>query len=179
MTTAARLYGQSLYDLAAQECLTDEILYEMETVDAIFKENPDYIALLLEPSVKRKERLGLVEEAFRDQIHPYLMNFVMILIEKSLLRSFHACCRAFREAYNRDNGIAEATVTSAVALTQAQADALRARLEAMSGKTVHLRQKVDSGVLAGLKVEMEGKLLDGTVTGRLRDLRKKVSETVL
>ena len=84
MTTAARLYGQSLYDLAAQEGLTDEILYEMETVDAIFKENPDYIALLLEPSVKRKERLGLVEEAFRDQIHPYLMNFVMILIEKRI-----------------------------------------------------------------------------------------------
>ena len=179
MTTAARLYGQSLYDLAAQEGLTDEILYEMETVDAIFQENPDYIALLLEPSVKRKERLGLVEEAFRDQIHPYLMNFLMILIEKSLLRGFHACCRTFREAYNKDNGIAEATVTSAVALTPAQADALRARLEEMSGKTVHLSQKVDSGVLAGLKVEMEGKLLDGTVTGRLRDLRKKVSETVL
>ena len=179
MTTAARLYGQSLYDLAAQEGLTDEILYEMETVDAIFQENPDYIALLLEPSVKRKERLGLVEEAFRDQIHPYLMNFLMILIEKSLLRGFHACCRTFREAYNKDNGIAEATVTSAVALTEAQVKSLKSKLEAISGKTVILRQKVDSSVLGGLRVEIGGRLLDGTVMGRLADLRKKVSETVL
>ena len=48
-----------------------------------------------------------------------------------------------------------------------------------SGKKVILRQKVDGSVLGGLKVEIGGKLLDGTVMGRLADLRKKVSETVL
>ena len=47
------------------------------------------------------------------------------------------------------------------------------------GKSIILKQKVDSGVLGGLKVEIGGKLLDGTVMGRLADLRKKVSETVL
>ena len=179
MTTATSLYGQSLYDLAAEEGLTEEIMNEMEAVKGIFKENPDYITLLLEPSVPRRERLRLLDEAFKDQIHPYLMNFLMILLENSLLRGFSECCRIFRESYNKDHGIAEATVTSAVALTNAQTDALRSRLEQMSGKTVHLRQKVDSGVLGGLRVEIEGKLLDGTVMGRLADLRKKVSETVL
>ena len=179
MTTATSLYGQSLYDLAAEEGLSKEIMNEMEAVEAIFKENPDYITLLLEPSIPRRERLGLLGEAFKDQLHPYLMNFLMILLENNLLRGFSACCRTFRTAYNKDNGIAEATVTSAVALSEAQADALRSKLEVMSGKTVHLRQKVDSGVLGGLRVEIEGKLLDGTVMGRLADLRKKVSETVL
>ena len=179
MTTATSLYGQSLYDLAAEEGLSKEIMNEMEAVEAIFKENPDYITLLLEPSIPRRERLGLLGEAFKDQLHPYLMNFLMILLENNLLRGFGSCCRTFRTAYNKDNGIAEATVTSAVALSEAQADALRSKREAMSGKTVHLRQKVDSGVLGGLRVEIEGKLLDGTVMGRLADLRKKVSETVL
>ena len=47
------------------------------------------------------------------------------------------------------------------------------------GKKIVLKQKVDSAVLGGLRVEIEGKLLDGTVMGRLTDLRKKVSETVL
>lgn len=179
MTTATSLYGQSLYDLAAEEGLTEEILNEMEAVQAIFKENPDYITLLLEPSIPRRERLGLLEEAFKDQIHPYLKNFLMILLENSLLRGFGACCRTFRESYNKDHGIAEATVTSAVALSKVQTDALLSRLEQLSGKTVHLKQKVDSSIIGGLRVEIEGKLLDGTVMGRLADLRKKVSETVL
>ena len=179
MTTATSVYGQSLYDLAAEEGLSKEILKEMEAVQAIFKENPDYITLLLEPSIPRRERLGLLEEAFKGQVHPYLQNFLMILLENSLLRGFSACCRTYRESYNKDHGIEEATVTSAVALTEAQVKSLKSKLEAISGKTVILRQKVDSSVLGGLRVEIGGRLLDGTVMGRLADLRKKVSETVL
>ena len=80
MTTPTSLYGQSLYDLAAEEGLSEEIMNEMEAVNAIFKENPDYITLLLEPSIPRRERMGMVEEAFKDQIHPYLLNFLTRLI---------------------------------------------------------------------------------------------------
>ena len=70
-------------------------------------------------------------------------------------------------------------MTSAVELPAAQVESLRAKLEQISGKKVILRQKVDGSVLGGLKVEIGGRLLDGTVMGRLADLRKKVSETVL
>jgi F-type H+-transporting ATPase subunit delta len=70
-------------------------------------------------------------------------------------------------------------VTSAIELTKAQKDSLVSKLEQISGKKIVLKQKVDSAVLGGLRVEIEGKLLDGTVMGRLTDLRKKVSETVL
>ena len=114
MTTPTSLYGQSLYDLAAEEGLSEEILKEMEAVNAIFKENPDYITLLLEPSIPRRERMGMVEEAFKDQIHPYLLNFLMILLENSLLRGFNSCCRTYRSSYYKDNGIEEAVVTIAV-----------------------------------------------------------------
>lgn len=179
MTTATSLYGQSLYDLAAEEGLSEEILKQMEAVEEIFRQNPDYITLLLEPSIPRRERLGLLEEAFKDQLHPYLLNYLMILLENSLLRGFSSSYRTYRTSYNKDHGIAEATVTSAVRLSDAQAESLKKKLEAVSGKTVILKQKVDSGVLGGLRVEIEGKLLDGTVMGRLADLRKKVSETVL
>jgi F-type H+-transporting ATPase subunit delta len=179
MTTATSLYGQSLYDLAAEEGLSEEILMQMEAVEKIFAENPDYITLLLEPSIPRRERLGLLEEAFKDQLHPYLLNFLMILLENNLLRGFGSCSRTYRGSYYKDHGIAEATVTSAVALTDEQSDSLKAKLEKISGKRILLRQKVDSSLLGGLRVEIEGKLLDGTVMGRLTDLRKKVSETVL
>jgi F-type H+-transporting ATPase subunit delta len=179
MTTAISLYGQSLYDLAAEEGLTEEILKQMEAVDDIFKANPDYITLLLEPSIPRRERLGLLEEAFKNQLHPYMLNYLMILLENSLLRGYSASYRTYRTSYNKDHGIAEATVTSAIELTKAQTESLTSKLEQISGKKIVLKQKVDSAVLGGLRVEIEGKLLDGTVMGRLTDLRKKVSETVL
>ena len=42
MTKTAKIYGDSLYDLAAEEKLTEEILPQMEQVAVLFKENPDF-----------------------------------------------------------------------------------------------------------------------------------------
>ena len=64
MTQTARLYGGSLYDLAAEEQLTDTIMEQMETVRNLFLENPDYVELLMEPSIPQEERNGLIEKAF-------------------------------------------------------------------------------------------------------------------
>ena len=70
-------------------------------------------------------------------------------------------------------------VTSAVALTKEQEQALTAKLEQVSGKKVSLSVKVDPSVVAGLRVEMEGKQLDGTVAGRIADISRKIGEVIV
>ena len=179
MSKAGDLYGQSLYDLAAESNLSDEILGEMEVIDGIFKENPDYVTLLSEPSVPKKERLQLVDQALGDGCQEYLLNFIKILIEKGILREFSACRKRYRRCYNLEHGIADALVTTAVALDDSQLSLLKSKLETISGKKVQLKQKVDSGVLGGVRVYLEGQLFDGTVKGRLSELRKRVDETVI
>ena len=179
MSKAGDLYGQSLYDLAAEVNLTDEILGQMEVVEGLFKENPDYITLLSEPSVPKKERLQLVDDAFKDGCQEYLLNFIKILIEKGLFREFSACRKRFRKCYNTDNGIADALVTTAVALDDSQVAKLKEKLEGISGKKVLLRQKVDPGILGGVRVDLEGQLFDGTVKGRLSELKRRVDETII
>ena len=179
MSKAGDLYGQSLYDLAAEENLTDDILGEMEAVKGIFKENPEYITLLSEPSVPKKERLQLVDESLGSSLTPYHLNFIKILIEKGLLREYSACYKRYRKTDNESHGIAEALVTTAVALSDAQLSQLKEKLEKVSGKRVLLEQKVDADILGGVRVDLEGQLFDGSVKGRLSELRRRVDETVI
>lgn len=177
MTKTAKIYGDSLYDLAAEEKLTEEILPQMEQVAVLFKENPDYLTLLSEPSIPKTERVGLLDKAFEGQLSLYLLNFLKLLCESGMLREYRDSCRQFKARYNEDHNIAEAVVTTAVALTEAQAQALKERLEKISGKTVLLTQKTDSTVLGGIRVELEGKQLDGTVQERLSSLKKKLRKS--
>lgn len=179
MSKAGDLYGQSLYDLAAEESLSDDILGEMETVRGIFKENPDYVTLLSEPSVPKHERLQLVDEAFGQSLTAYHLNFIKILIEKGLLREYSACYKRFRKSYNEDHDIVDATVTTAVTLSDAQLSQLIEKLEKISGKKVLLQQKTDPDILGGVRVDLEGQLFDGSVKGRLSELRRRVDETVI
>lgn len=75
MTETAKMYGGSLYDLAAEEGLETRILGELDEVQQLLKQNPDYLRLLSTPSIPKKERCGLLDEALRGQVHLYVLNF--------------------------------------------------------------------------------------------------------
>ena len=88
MTEHARVYGGSLYDLAAEEQLTEAIKNDMQEIKQIFRDNPDYIRLLSEPSIKKDERTDLIEKAFGDGAQRYLVNFLKILCERNILKLY-------------------------------------------------------------------------------------------
>ena len=176
MTQTARIYGDSMYELAAEENLTEQILEQMQDVRGIFRSNPDYLRLLSEPAIPEKTRTGLIEEAFGPQAERYLVSFLKLLCEKGALGDFGGCCEEFRRRYNEDHGIAEAVVTSAVPLTEQQTAKLKEKLASISGKKIELIIKTDPGVIAGIKVELDGKELDGTVNGRLSGISRTLKE---
>lgn len=179
MTQTARVYGGSLYELAAEEQLVETIGEQMDEIRKLFWENPDYMKLLCEPSIPWEERTSLVDKAFGAQAEKYLVNFIKLLCERNILREYGGCCDEFRRRYNAEHGIAEAVVTSAVVLSDTQMEALKQKLEKTSGKKISLTQKQDSSVVAGLRVELEGRLLDGTVRGRMSALSRKLDEIIV
>ena len=179
MTKTARLYGGSLYDLAAEEQLTGIIMEQMMEIRQLFRDNPDYVKLLGEPSIPKGERIDLIEKAFGAQAERYLVNFIKVLCERNLLGDFGGCCEEFTRRFNAANGISEAVVTSAIALNDAQMTALKEKLEKISGKKISLVQKIDKSVMAGLLVEIEGKQLDGTVASRMTGISKKLNEIIV
>ena len=67
MMRAAELYGESLYDLAAEEKQEQDILTEMQDIGTLLRENPKYAALLSEPSIPKEKRLELLDQAFRGE----------------------------------------------------------------------------------------------------------------
>ena len=176
MTDTAAVYGNSLFELAEEEGITDVIMPEIDTVDRLFRDNPDYIRVLREPSISKKDRLKLIDEAFSGRINRYLLNFLKILCENDYAGELPGCAAQFRSRYNEANDISEARVTSAVKLDETQREALISRLESMSGRKIILKEKVDAKIVAGLKVELDGKEFDGTAAGRIKAIRKRVSD---
>ena len=179
MTETARMYGGSLYDLAAEEGLDERILGELEGVTALLNGDAEYLHLLSIPSIPKKERCALLDEAFRGQVHLYVLNFMKLLCEKGALRELPGCARAYRLRYNEAHGILEATATTAVAMTEQQAKSLHEKLEKLTGKTIDLKTKVDPAVLGGIRLDIEGTELDGTVRNRLAGLRSSIAAATL
>ena len=67
-----------------------------------------------------------------------------------------------------------ATVRTARPLSPDQAERLTASLSTALGGRVRLVQQVEPGLLAGARVEVDGKVVDGTVLGRLDVMRRNL-----
>ena len=179
MTQIGTVYGQALYDLAKAESLSDEILRQLEVLREAFDREPDFLRLLAAPNLSKEERCGILDDSFREKVHPYVLNFLKILTEKGYSRQFPNCAEAYREQYNLDNDILPVKAVTAISLTPEQARKLSEKLSAITGKAVVLQNRVEPGILGGVRLDYDGKRLDDTVAHRLDAIRGMLSSTVL
>lgn len=179
MTELAKRYGGSLYDLAAEEALEPALMTDLDCAVDCFKQQPAYLRLLSTPSISKKERCALLDEAFGAALHPYVVNFCKLLCEQGALRELTGCAQEYRRRYNEAHGIVEATAVSAVPLSEDARQKLREKLEAMTGKTIQLTTKTDPTLLGGLRIDMQGQQLDGSLRQRLQTLRTGLAGSTL
>lgn len=179
MTQVGSVYGEALYDLAKAENLSDQLLHQITALAGSFETEPDFLRLLAAPNLSKDERCGILDECFRDKVHPYVLNFLKILTEKGYARYFADCCEAYRSHYNQDNGILPVKAVTAVAMTAQQTEKLRVKLSDLTGKTVTIINRVDPDVLGGVRLDYDGKSLDDTVSNRLDAVRSLLKNTVL
>ena len=179
MTQVGSVYGEALYTLALEENLSNIILEELSVLEQSFRAEPDFIRLLSSPNLSVQERCNILDDSFRGNVQPYVLNFLKILTEKGYMRHFFDCCKAYEESYNRDNGILPVTAITAVSLNPAQAEKLTAKLCQITGKQVKLHNRVDPEVLGGVRLDYDGKRLDDTVSHRMGAVRSLLKNTVL
>ncbi len=179
MTEVANTYGQALYGLAKEEGLSAEILSQLFSLDDIFAKESGFFQLLSTPSIPKQERCQVLDTALRGQVHPYVLNFLKILTEKGYVRHFSGCCQAFRQQYNRDNGILPVTAYTALPLDADLRRKLSDKLSSVTGKTIDLDCRIDPGCMGGVRLDFDGKQIDGTIRRRLEEIRSILSNTVL
>ncbi len=107
-------------------------------------------------------------------------KFLLQLAEKHRDADLPAILREYVELAKEDkSNLIMADVTTALPLTAGQEQALAEKLAAMTGKTIKIRQHVDSGILGGIVVRVGDKLLDGSLSHQLSVLQADLLKTPL
>ena len=179
MTEVANNYGGALYDLARDEGLSQRILSELTALSESFAGEPGFVQLLSTPSIPKQERCQIIDDSFRGKFHPYVLNFMKILTERNYIREFSGCCKVYRSRFNNDNGIMSVTAVTAAPLSDGLRKKLQDKLSQVTGKTIELDCRVDPNCLGGVRLDFDGKQVDGTVRRRLDDIRGILKNTVL
>lgn len=174
MTQAAREYGTALYELCAAEGLETQVLEQLQALKTLLTQYPAWYKVLACPTIPAQERDEAAEQALRGRVHPYVLNFVRLLIDHGRAEELEGCAEVYGVLYDEAHGILPVCAVTAVPLTPAQSDRLTRRLQDASGKTIRLKNRMDPACMGGVRLELAGRSIDGSVRAQLESLRRQL-----
>ncbi len=174
MDRISKEYAQALFSLAGEKNAQAEFGSALETVRKAFEENPDYQVLLNTPAVPAQERGRIAAEAFASIIPEEVLSMIRILAGKGYIMEFGRICEEYSRLMEEKRRILAATVRSAVPLNAAEKDRIRKKLEKMTGRSVAVTYIEDPQLLGGIIIEAEGRVIDGSLRSRLRQVKEVI-----
>ncbi len=172
MTQTSREYAEALFALAREEGKEETFSAALDTVRAELEASPEYRKLLASPAVPRQERMDALSAAFRGKIPLSMLELMRLMVFRGHAGEMLRMIGQYRELEREDRGESEARVLSAVELTAEEKEKLREKLEKRFGRKMILDCRVDPALLGGIRVETEGRVLDGTLRTRLQEIKE-------
>jgi F-type H+-transporting ATPase subunit delta len=172
MTTTIREYAEALFELAVQGGVTKETSEGLETVVSALLQTREYRALLASPAITKEERLAALDATFRGKIPDILLAILRMMVSRGHVSALNGMARDYEELARGYRGESMAIVTSAVPLKEAETVALRAKLEKKLARQITLQCVVDPALIGGVRVEVDGRVIDGSIRNKLDEIKE-------
>jgi F-type H+-transporting ATPase subunit delta len=168
--------GDALFELAQPEGKDERILNELEELAKAEEDLPELTNALAHPKLTFKQKESLLG-VFEDQIDPLLSNFLKV----ALLHGKAHCLKDILLAYRRKRDafyhIERVQVQTPSPLSDKELAQLKTLLEDKLGVPVQMEVSLHPELIAGLRVQASGYLLDNTVLNKLKTMKEQLVES--
>ncbi len=170
----ARRYAGALFKAALNANTLQRVGEDLERLRTLLQASEALQAFLYSPQIPRDRKKQRLNELLSRDLQPLTMNLLALVIEKRREKQLNAIIEEFQRLREAHEGIARATITSAIPLSHSQQQALLQRLENSTGKRIIPTFEVDPSQIGGVRVQIGDYQIDGTIRGALERLHDHV-----
>ncbi len=170
----ARRYARALFALAEEQGVVDAVGAALTTTAELL-EDPRVGRVLAAPVSQEKKRELLRTIAAKTMAPTVFRDLLLLLVERARLNQLSAIRAVFDQLVDRKRGRTRAKVRSAVVLTDDTLAELTKVFGTVTGKQVLADVQVDPELLAGVIVEVDGRVYDGSLRTQLGKLRRQMA----
>ena len=170
-------YANSLLLLATEHGTLEGTQADMRLVARTCANERELRQLLKSPVIRADRKERVLDRVFAGHIGEVTARFINILVRKGREAVLPDVAAAFTELYDKQQGILACEVRSAMPMSEGTRAQVRALTESKyPGKTIVLSEKVEPALIGGIVIRVGDEQYDGSVSRRLRDLRRKFRE---
>ena len=176
MKSASLQYANALADVALQQGAAEPVLKQLNDFAAAYAESAELRSFLATPAIASKEKHAVMEKlAARLGASKIVRNFLFLIVDHRRTLMIPELATAFQAVIRERQGMAEAMVTSAAELSEAQQKDLAQALEKKTGKKIEAKYAIDARLLGGVVVRIGDTVFDGSLRYRLNEMRARLS----
>jgi F-type H+-transporting ATPase subunit delta len=128
------------------------------------------------PAIPAEQKRKLLDEIVRrDGIEKPVRNLVAVLIDHRRIQFLEPIMQELEKELDRRMGFAEAQITSARELGDAEKRTLEAQIGKLTGMKVRAHFAKDASLLGGVVVRVGSTIYDGSVKGQLQRIKEAIS----
>lgn len=168
-------YATALFNVAVDSNINDEVLKLLKVIQKAFEKNIKLYQIFINPEIKDKSKLDIIEEILKGKkANELVLKFFELLLEKGRINLNEDIINQYNILNKEENGILDVKVYSAFGLKKNTEKYIKDKLtEYYPGiEKVELNVEIDKELVAGIKLEMKGKIFDGSISGYLGKMKK-------
>ncbi len=170
-------YANALKDLALENDKLIKYREDINTIINLFDENNDLLTFINHPNILKEDKKNLAKEIF--DVDKIILNFIMVLIDKSYIQYLHGIAFDFNKLVNIELNVKEIECYSASVLSDDQKAKLEAMLEKKYQTGIVINYLIDESLLAGIKLYVDGQVIDNSAVSKLAKLKEEVENIAL
>ena len=169
LATIARPYAEALFRVAQTGNLStwSTLVAEMASVAA----HPDVQSLSHNPKVPDADMTATFLSLLKSPLSDEARNFAGMLVENGRIALLPEIGTQFQALKNAHEGAADAAITSAFEISDAQVSALVSVLEKKFGRKLNPSVSVDNALIGGVRVVVGDEVLDTSVRAKLQQMQ--------
>jgi F-type H+-transporting ATPase subunit delta len=161
--------GSAAGDIQALRNLSDKLL----ALSSMWERDPKFSASMLNPMFKREERIhALVEVAKLVAFPDSAIGFLHVLVKRDRLSALPEIAIAFKSLVDETAGVIRVDVVTASDIEETERREIGEVLARKLKGDLEFSWSVDKTLIGGIMVSYSGKVLDGSLRGKLAQFER-------
>lgn len=177
MASVASTYARAFADVVFSAHLdADRAIAELRAIASLLAESAELRRVWENPAIPAEQKRRVLDIiAQRDELTVQARNLIAVLIDHRRIHFLEPIITQLEKELDARMGFAEAQITSARELGDAEKREFETQVEKLTGKKVRARYGQDTSLLGGAVLRIGSTIYDGSVKGQLERLKEALS----
>ncbi|HTU34769.1 MAG TPA: ATP synthase F1 subunit delta [Candidatus Acidoferrum sp.] len=179
MASVAGSYSRAFADIVIEQRLdADRCIAELRAIAGLLRQSVALRRVWENPAVPEDQKHKLLDViAKRDEISKLVRNLVAVVISHRRTQFLDAITNQLERELDLRRGFADAQISSARALNEAERQEFEKQVAKLTGKKVRARYSENAALLGGAVVRIGSTIYDGSVKGQLERIKQAISSS--